>query len=162
MTYAGWVAIWNSIVAEVAQAPFALQLLIWLGLAFAVTMSLEGARVSLLPRRWLARRMARSPFVVPPQMEKPVKLASPAPMAPLSSGFEIREKPAKPSGKLVPPAPRPRRNRKKVISALRRTRPIRPKITRYPADPPESLLSPIEFVSEDVGSTPMQESAAQM
>lgn len=160
MTYAGWIGVWNSAVAQIGHAPFVVQLAVWLGLVFAVTMCLEGMRVSLLPRRWLAARMARSPFSIPAESER--ALPVPAIVTGVARSPDATEKPSRRTGNHVPPVKRDHRTRKKVIMVKRRTKPIKPKITRYPADPVPPPIELMPFATSDIASEPMQEFSASL
>jgi hypothetical protein len=74
MRGAGWLDVWDSVLAALAVEPTWFQIAVALGAAFAVAMCLEGIRASFFPRRYaetLARKYAPQP-VTPRDAESSV------------------------------------------------------------------------------------------
>jgi len=88
-----WAELWHHFTAVMAQAPVALVLSVWVGLALVVVMALEGFLLNIFPacvfHRYLEKmpdrkkRSGAPPKAEPAPAPKPVVIAAPPPPAPV-------------------------------------------------------------------------------
>jgi hypothetical protein len=151
MSHAGWLDVWNLVLALVAREPPLLAILIWLAFAFALLMIAEGLRANFFPFRPVGPRIATPSSgmpVTPPQV-----VADSGEGEPMT---EFSVAPAK-------FAPRPlARNAKRRIISLRRQTPPKPQIKRLPrtVEPPKS--GPIDVTSVFEQETPETAAPAEL
>jgi uncharacterized protein YjeT (DUF2065 family) len=122
MVQADWKDVVSLAVKLIAREPPPVQIFVWLLVAFAVLMVVEGLRATFLPRRYVSQiqRRAAGSLSIPVGAERPKALSG----APISQTFEARKV------RFTPAPPLLARNNRLSAAVPRRQETTKPKIRR--------------------------------